>query len=186
MVKGKQRINCYISEELYTRLVQSGRNITEVVIEGIELVLEPPKEVKESSPIEHIPEVSEVKESIIEALKTRTINLEEQLNSKDTLFENKVRSLEDQLKVTETSHRDRIEDLKEQFKVKDENQLLRIADLKEQISSLHDQLRIKDEQIKERDSNIKSLTTITESQAKSYRLIEAPVAERKKPWWKLW
>jgi hypothetical protein len=70
--------------------------------------------------------------------------------------------------------------------VKDENQLLRMADLKEQISSLHDQLRIKDEQIKERDSNIKSLTTITESQAKSYRLIEAPVAERKKPWWKLW
>jgi hypothetical protein len=183
MVKGKQRINCYISEELYTRLVQSGRNITEVVIEGIELVLEPPKEVKESSPIKP---VSEAKESIIEALKTRTINLEEQLNSKDTLLENKVRSLEDQLKVTETSHRDRIEDLKEQFKVKDENQLLRIADLKEQISSLHDQLRIKDEQIKERDSNIKSLTTITESQTKSYRLIEAPVAERKKPWWKLW
>lgn len=58
--------------------------------------------------------------------------------------------------------------------------------LKKQISLLHDQLRIKDEQIKERDSNIKTLTTITESQAKSYRLIEAPVAERKKPWWKLW
>ena len=103
-----------------------------------------------------------------------------QLDASNTQIE----FLKEQLKAKDSQQDVRIQELQEQLKLKDENQLARITDLKEQISSLHDQLRIKDEQIKERDSNIKSLTTITESQAKSYRLIEAP--GNKKAWYKFW
>lgn len=69
------------------------------------------------------------------------------------------------------------EDLKEQLKSNDENQLLRITDLKEEISVLSNELTNKND-------TIKNLTTITESQIKGYKLIEAPGA--KKPWWKFW
>jgi predicted RNase H-like nuclease (RuvC/YqgF family) len=69
------------------------------------------------------------------------------------------------------------EDLKDQLKSNDENQLLRITDLKEEISVLSNELT-------NRNDTIKNLTTITESQIKGYKLIEAPGA--KKPWWKFW
>lgn len=72
----------------------------------------------------------------------------------------------------EKAERDKA-DLKEQFKSNDENQLLRITDLKEEISVLRKQLDTKDD-------TIKNLTTITESQIKGYKLIEAPSADRKK------
>jgi Mg2+ and Co2+ transporter CorA len=71
----------------------------------------------------------------------------------------------------------RIKKIKDQLKSNDENQLLRITDLKEEISILSNELTNKND-------TIKNLTTITESQIKGYKLIEAPGA--KKPWWKFW
>ena len=70
-----------------------------------------------------------------------------------------------------------INDLKTQVSSEDEKQLLRINDLKEEITVLRKQLDIKDD-------TIKNLTTITESQIKGYKLIEAHGA--KKSWWQFW
>jgi chromosome segregation ATPase len=85
--------------------------------------------------------------------------------------------LKEQIQIKDSQQDVRIQDLQEQLKGKDENQLARIIDLKEEITLLRDQL-------KEKDMQIKNLTTITESQVKGYKLIEAPGA--KKPWWRFW
>jgi hypothetical protein len=90
MVKGKQRISAYIPDELYTRLVQSECNITDVIIKGIELVLEPEGEEKEYIHIETAePKLLEAKESVIEALKARTNDLNERISSLEVQLQTK-------------------------------------------------------------------------------------------------
>jgi methyl-accepting chemotaxis protein len=70
-----------------------------------------------------------------------------------------------------------IKGLEARINDKDSNYQERITDLKDEISLLRDQL-------KEKDSQIKNLATITESQARSVKMIEAP--GNKKSWWKFW
>jgi hypothetical protein len=81
-------------------------------------------------------------------------------------------------------------DNSEVYKALLEEKEIRITELKEsyqnQIEELKTQTLFLQDQMKEKDLTIKNLTTITESQLKSYRLIEAPAAERKKSWWKFW
>jgi predicted RNase H-like nuclease (RuvC/YqgF family) len=98
------------------------------------------------------------------------------IEEKEKHIEEKERHIDTLKKELETAAKDK-EDLKEQLKSNDENQLLRITDLKEEISILHNELTNKND-------TIKNLTTITESQLKGYKLIEA--SGTKKPWWKFW
>lgn len=88
MVKGKQRINCYIPEELYTRLVQSGRNITETVISGIESQLEPEIEASEDKAGTNTKEdVSSLNTELLASLRNHIASLEGQLRTKDDQIE---------------------------------------------------------------------------------------------------
>ena len=87
--------------------------------------------------------------------------------------------LREQLKVKDALQESRLNDLHERIKITDSHQQNRIDDLKSQIQNLQDQLKIKDEQLDKRDSEIKSLTTITESQIRSFKMIGT-----KKPFWK--
>ena len=145
---------------LYDEVMNLGFTISEAITMGLEKLLEPQREEITNSQVGDIaPEVLEVKDNLIQALQIQIEDLKEQLKTKDN------------------GYYERIEDFKEQIKTNEEKQLARITDLKEEITVLRDQL-------KEKDSQIKNLTTITESQAKSYKLIEAPGA--KKPWWRFW
>lgn len=167
MTKESKRVNAIVDMRLYGEVMKLGFSISEAIIMGLEKLIEPPKEEKEIRPMESIaPEVLTAKDSLIQSLEVHTIDLNK-----------RIESLKEQLKVKENGYYERIEDMKEQLKSKDENQLSRITDLKEEITLLCDQL-------KEKDSQIKNLTTITESQVKSYKMIEAPGAKR--PWWRFW
>ena len=135
MSEVKKRINVYIPGELYVKVAQSDYTLTDAVVKGLEILLEPPRD--------------EFKEG-----QKETIGLDV-LRAK----ESHIQALEAQLKDKDSSYQDRI------------------TDLKEEITLIHDQL-------KEKDSQIKNLATITESQARSVKLIEAPGAN--KPWWKFW
>jgi len=59
-----------------------------------------------------------------------------------------------------------------------------IIDKNTEIEFLKVQITIKDQQIEKRDADIKNLVAITTTQA--YKAIEAPAAEKKKPFWKFW
>jgi phage shock protein A len=102
MVKGKQRINCYIPEELYTRLVQSGRNITETVIAGIESQLEPKIEASEDKAGTNTKEnVSSLNTELLASLRNHITSLESQIAVKD----GQLRTKDDQIeKLNENMH----------------------------------------------------------------------------------
>jgi predicted RNase H-like nuclease (RuvC/YqgF family) len=151
MPEEKKRINAVIDMDLYVKITEAGYGISEAVTKGFEKLLEVP-EVNPQSTIQ---------------LPTDGLIMSLQVQVKELHDHNE--TLKHELGKAE---RDK-EDLKEQLKSNDENQLLRITDLKEEISVLRKQLDTKDE-------TIKNLTTITESQIKGYKLIEAPSADRKK------
>ena len=160
------RVNGRVPRELYAEISNYYANITTAINDAFELLWQD--------------KTGQLHKDCGKNMHSDADSIQAQLDASNMQIE----FLKEQLKVKNSQQDVRIQDLQEQLKLKDENQLARITDLKEQINSFHEQLRIKDEQIKERDSNIKSLTTITESQAKSYRLIEAPGT--KKPWWRFW
>jgi predicted RNase H-like nuclease (RuvC/YqgF family) len=156
--ENSKRINVRIPIELYSRIVQS-YGITEAVVQGLERLLkgeEPNTQDKKK----------ELNDGLLHALEARIASLEDQLKIKDS-----------QLDISNSKTEDRVRSLEEQLKVKDSNYQDRITDLKEEITVLRKQLDKKDD-------TIKNLTTITESQLKGYKLIEAPGA--KKPWWRFW
>lgn len=161
MARESKRVNAIIDMRLYDDVMKLGFTISEAITIGLEKLLELQREEITNSQIGNVvPEVLETKDKLIQALQIQIEDLKEQLKTKDN------------------SYYERIKDLKDQLKVKDENQLSRITDFKEEITLLCDQL-------KEKDTQIKNLTTITESQVKGYKLIEAP-GQKRKPWYKFW
>lgn len=101
MTKGKQRISCYISDELYTRLVQSECNITEAVIKGLEYVLKPAEDDNSSAQRKIDPADTSVNDNLIKSLEDRARDLnarieslEEQLKVKDRHIETLNKELE--------------------------------------------------------------------------------------------
>jgi len=102
MVKGKQRINCYIPEELYTRLVQSGRNITETVISGIESQLETKIEAScDEAGTNTKEEVSSLNTELLASLRNHINSLESQVAVKDEQLRTKDCHIE---KLNENMH----------------------------------------------------------------------------------
>ena len=123
MRENQKRISLYLPLDLYTRCTQSGQSMTEAIISGLELVLNPKVENIEVSQElkEHIKVKDsqvEVKPEILELQEARIKELQEQIKVKDSQIEAKPEINEYQ--------EARIKDLQEQIKVKD-NQIERLT-----------------------------------------------------------
>jgi len=181
MQQTKKSVTARIPIELYDKCNQHYENMTDAVIAGLELLCNQCKTECKTDCNTLVITNNELNTQLEE----KTAKVQELQGLNETL-----RKEIESIKNNESDNKEilqfqiRIQDMQDRLKEKDESQQARIIDLKEQINLLHDQLRIKDEQIKEKDSQIKNLTTITESQVKGYKLIEAPGA--KKPWWRFW
>jgi chromosome segregation ATPase len=161
MAENKKRLNIAIPMELYIKVTEKS-GITEAIIKGLELVLEPQK-------LEH--DISQTNGSSTDFLKSRIKDLQEQLTDKDR------------------QHEARTNDLQEHIKVNDVHQQKRIDDLKNQIQNLQDQLKIKDEQLRSKDNQIEKVNEIVKGQvANIFNLtnIKLLPSESKKRWWEIW
>lgn len=87
MRDNQKRLNVYIPEDLYTRVAQSGRTVTEVVIQALESFLD-----RNSAGQQHV-ENTEFRE----------------------VQEARIKELHDQIKVTDEHQQNRINDLKAQI-----------------------------------------------------------------------
>lgn len=175
MPVAKKSVTVRVPNELYDMCNKNYDSISDAVIAGLELLF-----------------VTNCNNSVI-AIEELNVKIEE----RDVKIKELVKELENH-KEPEILQNIRIQDLQEQLKVKDAlqealqeriksndfHQQNRIDDLKAQIQNLQEQLKIKDEQLDKRDSEIKNLTTITESQIRNPKMIEAQGA--KKPWWRFW
>lgn len=173
MTKGKQRISCYISNELYTQLVQSECNITEAVIKGLEYVLKPVKEENSSLQRDIEPVNSNANNNLIKSLEDHVRDLSA-----------RIESLEEQLKVKDKN----IETLNQELeKAPDPIELAQMKtksdDLEKHNQTLNKELE-KAHQDKDNiqnlyDNYMRQMQTLIQQKA-----IEAP--GNKKPWWKFW
>jgi hypothetical protein len=117
--EGQQRLNVWLPDDLYTRVEEigrtTGRTKTELVIRGLELVLEPEPIADPNIPDNESslnPELLTGYQSIIE-------NLEEQLKAKDDGFRERIEDFKDQLKVKDSQMENRVKSLEEQLRAKD-------------------------------------------------------------------
>lgn len=165
----RKKIGAWITPELYEQVEALGyKTWTEAIIRGLELIISEKQLGQNGAQIDaHGANLGD--SGVMGQLGVSMGHFQEIVNEKEKHIETLKTELEKAAKDKE--------DLKEQLKSNDENQLLRITDLKEEISVLRNELTNKND-------TIKNLTTITESQIKGYKLIEAPGA--KKPWWKFW
>jgi len=167
----KIQVSARIPKPLYDKVVSLNENMTITVVNALELLVDQYETNCNTS--ETICKSNETNNNTDETSNSiHLAKIEELGNHISTL-----KTFNDTLKAQLEEARKNKEDLKEQLKSNDENQLLRITDLKEEISVLRNELTNKND-------TIKNLTTITESQLKGYKLIEAPAA--KKPWWRFW
>jgi len=179
----RKKIGAWIAPELYEQVEALGyKTWTEAIIRGLELIISekqlgqnraqivaPGAHLGDSGVMGQLGETQGINGGELGQLRASMGHLQEIVDEKEKHIETLKTELEKAAKNKE--------DLKEQLKSNDENQLLRITDLKEEISVLRNELTNKND-------TIKNLTTITESQIKGYKLIEAPGA--KKPWWRFW
>ena len=179
-------VGARIPKELFNRCKTKTGNITSAIIDGLNLLCETDCITQENNcktSMEEFEAQIEERDSKIRELQELNDSLIKEFeNNKEPakILELQIISLQEQLRVKDVLQ----ETLHERIKVTDSHQQNRIDDLKAQIQNLQDQLKIKDEQLDKRDSEIKNLTTITESQIRTYKMIEAP--STKKPFWKFW
>jgi hypothetical protein len=80
MTEERKRVNCYISDELYTKLTRSEYTITEAITLGLERLLEPSENKEDTK----IPDNSNsFNAGLVEALENRIESLETQISIKD-------------------------------------------------------------------------------------------------------
>jgi predicted RNase H-like nuclease (RuvC/YqgF family) len=192
----KRQITARIPEELYEKCNAKYDNMTDAVIAGLEMLCNAEcnannancnaEEVKCNASC-NANEVNcnancNADESTINELNTQIEEKTAKVQELQDINETLTKEIEN-IKNNNSDNKEslqlqiRIQEMQERLKEKDESQQERIVDLKEEITVLRKQLDTKDD-------TIKNLTTITESQLKGYKLIEAPGA--KKPWWRFW
>jgi predicted RNase H-like nuclease (RuvC/YqgF family) len=167
----KIQVSARIPKPLYDKVVSLNENMTITLVNALELLVEKHETNLSSNETNCISNETDLKagETSINIYITKIDELENHIMT--------LKTFNDTLKSQLEEASENKEELKEQFKINDENQLLRITDLKEEISILSNELTNKND-------TIKNLTTITESQIKGYKLIEAPGAKKK--WWQFW
>ena len=148
MREGQKRISVYLPIELYTEIENTECTMTEAIIKGLELFLEPGQEIGTNIP-ENEPTPSH-----------------ELLTGYQSIIEN----LEDQLKAKDNIYLGRIEDLKEQLKVKD-------SQVENRVMSLEEQLKVKDSQLESKDSQLEKQAVHIQTLI-NQKAIEAPGAKK--------
>ncbi len=172
MTKGKQRISCYISNELYSQLVQSKCNITEAVIKGLEYVLKPAAEENSGVQRNIEPADSNGNNNLIKSLEdhVRDLNsrieiLDEQLKGKDKHIETLNKELEKAPDPIELTQMKTKSDGLEKHNQTLHRELEKAHQDKDNIQNLY-------------DNYMRQMQTLIQQKA-----IEAP---GKKKWWKFW
>lgn len=81
MREGQKRVNVYIPDDLYSRVLTSEYNMTEAVIAGLRKLLEPDTEALENKEDKNIPEnTSSLNTELIESLQVQIKTLEDRLS----------------------------------------------------------------------------------------------------------
>jgi predicted RNase H-like nuclease (RuvC/YqgF family) len=195
MAEEKKRINAFVPADLYEQVMSKGyATITEAIIKGFERLLEPIREdfdrKADTNPKE---DSSTLNTELIQSLQNQIKTLEERLSKVQdpSGFE--------QLKKRTEEQQSKIEEYKAQALVLNNE----IARLKNLVMEAPDPIELavtkKDNEglkllLEEREKRIEELYEHKENMSRfadyfrsiEPKLIEAPAAERKKPWWKLW
>jgi chromosome segregation ATPase len=186
MQQSKKSVTARVPQDLYDKCNQHYGNMTDAVIAGLELLCNTKCNTDVIAIGEFNAQIEERDSKIRELQDLNDSLIKEFENNKEPakileLQNIRIQDLQEQLRVKDVLQETRINDMHERIKLTDSYQQNRINDLKAQIQNLEDQLKIKDEQLDKRDSEIKNLTTITESQIRSFKMIGT-----KKPFWKFW
>jgi len=156
MREGQKRVNVYIPDDLYSRVLNSEYNITEAIIIGLTKLLEP----------------------VIEDFDSRTVSTKEDSSTSSTEL---VLSLQNQIKV-----------LEEQLsKAVDPVELVEVRAHFEGMQRLTEE---KDKRINDLTREVEGLQKEVERldmfahyfKSVEVKQIEAPAAEKVKPWWRFW
>lgn len=102
----KKRVTVAIPLQLHNELIDRGFGVTEGIIKGLELLLEPRKETDQTTQDNT---ASSFNQELLSSLQARITGLEEQikvkdsqLESKDAQMDSRVSSLEEQLRVKDS------------------------------------------------------------------------------------
>jgi predicted nucleic acid-binding Zn-ribbon protein len=152
MQQTKKSVTARIPQELYDKCNQQYENMTDAIIDGLELLCNQNCNTNVITNGETIKDLQSQNETLIRKLE----DLKKQPENKEVLqIQNtRIQDLQEQIKIKESQQETRIKDLQEQNKVKDQLQEARIADLKEQIQTLNEQIKKKDSQIEDSNKNV--------------------------------
>ena len=104
MREGQKRISVYLPIELYTEIENTECTMTEAIIKGLELFLEPGQEIGTNIP-ENEPMPSH---ELLTGYQSRIENLEDQLKAKDNIYLGRIEDLKEQLKVKDSQVENRV------------------------------------------------------------------------------
>jgi predicted RNase H-like nuclease (RuvC/YqgF family) len=194
MREGQKRVNVYIPDDLYSRVLTSEYNMTEAVIAGLRKLLEPDTEALENKEDRNIPEnTSSLNTELIENLQVQIKTLEDRLS-----------------KVPEPSEFTQLQERTEEQKARIEEYKVQVQALNAEITRLKnvlmeapdpvDLVRLQERNeglnlvIAEKEKRIEDLTREVTTlngfahyfKTAEVKQIEAPAAEKVKPWWKFW
>jgi hypothetical protein len=169
MQQQKKSVTARIPKELYDKCNQQYANMTDAVIDGLELLCN--QNCKTS-----VITIEELNAQIEE----RDVKIKELQNLNNSLVKELENHKEPEILQIQNI---RIQELQDQLSKKDENQKDRITDLKEQIQSLNEQINKKDKLLEELNQ------TLLAQASNIYNLTQNPklLPENKvKRWWEFW
>lgn len=175
MQQMKKSVTARIPQELYDKCNQQYKNMTDAVIDGLELLC---KQNCNTDVITNgIRDLQNYNEILIKELETL-----KQPENKE-IQNIRIQELQEQIKIKESQQEVRIKDLQEQNKAKDQLQEARISDLKEQIQTLNEQIKKKDSQIEDSNKNVFAQANSLYNLTRENKLIPE---NKVKKWWEFW
>ncbi len=194
MPEEKRKINCWIPISLYDKIESAGyESVTQAVIEGLQRILEDTEGYNQD-----IIGSSQDTEGYLKDIET--LNIENtQLKEELARHEKEISGYKKDLERIQEGYNQDITEYKENIKVLN----VEIVRLKDFLSNAPDPAELADIKarfeerqtlLEEKDKRIMELTEHKENmsvfanyfKSKTPELIEAPAAERKKPWYKFW
>jgi Fe-S-cluster-containing dehydrogenase component len=176
MQQHKKSVTARIPKELYDKCNQQYANMTDAVIDGLELLCNQNCKTSVIAIEELNAQIEERDVKIQELVKELENHKEPEILQIQNI---RIQELQDQLKVKD-----------DQIKVNDGHQNNRIEDLRNHIFLLDNQLRTKDDQLEKVNENqhkqavhIQSL--IQEISRLNTKLLPENI-EKSKPWWRFW
>jgi predicted RNase H-like nuclease (RuvC/YqgF family) len=163
MPEDKRKINCWIPVSLYDKIGFAGyENTTQAIITALQRLLENPGEDTKGS------------SGDIEGYKKDLERIQKDLNQDITGYKEDIKALQ-----SENAK------LKEDFaKAPDREELIKLQVTNEGLKSLLEERNKRIEEINSHYENISAFANYFKSSGP--KLIEAPEAEKKKPWYRFW